>query len=123
MINQMDQQLKVFVTVAEKKNLSRAAEALYMTQPAVSQYIRTLEENISVSLLDRANKYVDLHQAGEIVYHHAKDIIGLQTRMQLLVDDLINQATGPVSIGASYTFGEYVLPYIIATLKQVYPDI
>jgi len=119
----MDQQLKVFVTVAEKKNFSRAAEALYMTQPAVSQYIRTLEENIGVRLLDRTNKYVNLNQAGEIVYHHAKEIIGLHTRMQLLVDDLINQATGPISIGASYTFGEYVLPYIIATMKEIYPDI
>src|SRR5699024_10630689 len=123
MINQMDQQLKVFVTVAEKKNFSRAAEALYMTQPAVSQYIRTLEENIGVRLLDRTNKYVNLNQAGEIVYHHAKEIIGLHTRMQLLVDDLINQATGPIFIGASYTFGEYVLPYIIATMKEIYPDI
>src|SRR5699024_11503902 len=60
---------------------------------------------------------------GEIVYHHAKEIIGLHTRVQLLVDDLINQATGPISIGASYTFGEYVLPYIIATMKEIYPDI
>src|SRR5699024_10256963 len=90
-----------------------------MTQPAVSQYIRTLEENIGVRLLDRTNKYVNLNQAGEIVYHHAKEIIGLHTRMQLLVDDLINQATGPISIGASYTFGEYVLPYIIATMKEI----
>src|SRR5699024_1458137 len=100
MINQMDQQLKVFVTVAEKKNFSRAAETLYMTKPAVSQYIRTLEENIRVRLLDRTNKYIKHNQDGKIVYHHAKEIIGLHTRTQLLVDDLINQATGPISIGA-----------------------
>src|SRR5699024_12453416 len=104
MINQMDQQLKVFVTVAEKKNFSRAAEALYMTQPAVSQYIRTLEENIGVRLLDRTNKYVNLNQAGEIVYHHAKEIISLHTRMQLLVDDLLNKVTRSLYLSTRYTF-------------------
>ncbi|MFD2759826.1 LysR family transcriptional regulator [Lentibacillus juripiscarius] len=119
----MDQHLHVFVTVAEKQNFSRAAEALHMTQPAVSQYIRTFEDNIGVRLLERTSKYVRLNKAGEMVYHHAKEIIGLYTRMQNLVDDLANKAGGPLSIGASYTFGEYVLPHIIAKMNEAYPDI
>ncbi|GGJ88922.1 LysR family transcriptional regulator [Lentibacillus kapialis] len=119
----MDQHLQVFVTVAEKQNFSRAAEELHMTQPAVSQYIRTFEENIGVRLLERTNKYVHLNKAGEIVYHHAKEIVGLYTRMQHLVDDLANKASGPLSIGASYTFGEYVLPHILAKMKESYPEI
>lgn len=119
----MDQQLQVFVTVVEKQNFTRAAEELHMTQPAVSQYIRTLENNIGTRLLERSNKYVRLNQVGKIVYHHAKEILGLYTKMQTLVDDVINVANGPISIGASYTFGEYVLPYIIAKLQQTYPDI
>ncbi len=94
-----------------------------MTQPAVSQYIRTFEDNIGVRLLERTNKYVRLNKAGEIVYHHAKEIVGLYTKMQNLVDDLANKASGPLSIGASYTFGEYVLPRIIANLVKNYPDI
>ncbi|GGB42186.1 LysR family transcriptional regulator [Lentibacillus populi] len=119
----MDQHLQVFVTVAEKKNFSRAAEELHMTQPSVSQYIRTFEENIGTRLLERTNKYVRLNKAGEIVYHHAKEILGLYTNMQHLVDDLVNKAKGPLSIGASYTFGEYLLPRIIANLLETYPDI
>lgn len=119
----MDQHLHVFISVAEKQNFSRAAEDLHMTQPAVSQYIRALEDNIGTRLLERTNKYVHLNKAGEIVYHHAKEILGLYTNMQTLVDDLTNKANGPLSIGASYTFGEYVLPHIIAKLKQLYPDI
>lgn len=94
-----------------------------MTQPAVSQYIRTLENNIGTRLLERSNKYVRLNKVGEIVYHHAKEILGLYTKMQTLVDDVTHVANGPISIGASYTFGEYVLPHIIAKLKQDYPDI
>ncbi|CAG7645710.1 HTH-type transcriptional regulator CysL [Paenibacillus solanacearum] len=118
-----DQHLFVFVTVAEMENFSRAAEQLHMTQPAVSQYIRMLEQTVGARLLDRSNKYVRLTKAGEIVYHHAKEIIGLYTRMQNLVDDLSNKASGSLAIGASYTFGEYVLPHIIAELKRQYPDI
>lgn len=119
----MDQHLQVFVSVAEKLNFSRAAEEHHMTQPAVSQYVRTLEDTIGTRLLERNNKYVRLNKAGEIVYHHAKEILGLYTKMQTLVDDLANRANGPLAIGASYTFGEYVLPHIIADLQENYPDI
>lgn len=94
-----------------------------MTQPAVSQYIRSLEETIGVRLLERTNKYVRLNQAGEIVYHHAKEITGLYGKMQNLVDDLTNKATGILKIGASYTFGEYVLPHILSKLISDYPSI
>ncbi|MEH7225638.1 LysR family transcriptional regulator [Bacillus sp. JJ1566] len=119
----MDQQLQVFISVVENKNFSRAAEELHMTQPAVSQYIRTFEENLGVRLLDRTNKYVRVTKAGEIVYHHAKQIVGLYTKMGSLLDDLTNQVRGPLSIGASYTFGEYVLPHLLAKMKKQYPNI
>ncbi|WP_404451012.1 LysR family transcriptional regulator [Virgibacillus necropolis] len=119
----MDQHLQVFVTVVEKQNFSKAAEELHMTQPAVSQYIRAFENNIGTRLLERSNKYVRLNKVGEIVYHHAKEILGLYTKMHNLVDDVTNVANGPITIGASYTFGEYVLPHIIAELQAAYPDI
>ncbi|UOQ86886.1 LysR family transcriptional regulator [Gracilibacillus salinarum] len=117
----MDQQLQVFVTVAELKNFSRAAEKLHMTQPAVSQYIRSLEQTMGSKLLERSNKFVRLNQAGEMVYYHAKEILGLYAKMHDLIDDLTNKASGPISIGASYTFGEYVLPHVIKNMHQHYP--
>ncbi|CAM5797665.1 MULTISPECIES: LysR family transcriptional regulator [Brevibacillus] len=119
----MDQQLLVFVTVAEKESFSRAAEQLHMTQPAVSQHIQALEREFGTRLLERSNKYVRLNKAGEIVYHHAKEILGLHTRMRDLVDDLMNTPSGNLIIGASYTFGEYVLPHVVARLRDRYPKI
>src|SRR5699024_6617754 len=86
-------------------------------------YIRTLEEQIGSRLMERSNKYVHLNKAGEIVYHHGKEILGLYERMQHLVDDLTNKASGSLSIGASYTFGEYVLPRIIAKMRELYPAV
>lgn len=117
----MDHQLLVFVTVVEKGNFSRAAEELHMTQPAVSQYIQSFERIMGTKLLERTNKYVRVNKAGEIVYHHAKEILGLYTKMHDLIDDLTNKTSGPLSIGASYTFGEYVLPSIIANMHANYP--
>lgn len=119
----MDQQLLVFITVAEKENFSRAAEELHMTQPAVSQYIQTLERTMGTRLLERNNKYVRLNKSGEILYHHAKEILGLYTKMQHLIDDLTNQASGPILIGASYTFGEYILPHFLSKIHKQYPEI
>lgn len=119
----MDRHLQVFVTVAEKESFSKAAEEHHMTQPAVSQYIRAFEDMMGTRLLERNNKYVCLNKAGEIVYHHAKEILGLYIKMEGLVDGLKEKANGPLLIGASYTFGEYVLPRIIADLLEVYPDI
>ncbi|MEB3102321.1 LysR family transcriptional regulator [Ferviditalea candida] len=119
----MDQMLTVFVAVAERGNFTRAAEEMHMTQPAVSQYIQTLERTLGTKLLDRSNKYVRLNKAGEIVYHHAREILGLYTRMQGLVDDLMHTASGNLNIGASYTFGEYVLPRLIAHLRKQFPRI
>ncbi|MCC3379975.1 LysR family transcriptional regulator [Paenibacillus farraposensis] len=117
----MDPSFIVFVMVAEKQNFTRAAEALHMTQPAVSQYIQTLERTVGARLLERSNKYVRLTKAGEIVYHHTQEMIRLNTQMQYLVDELMNKAQGSLSIGASYTYGEYVLPHMIGKMRMKYP--
>jgi len=119
----MEQQLHVFMTVAQMENFSRAAEALHMTQPAVSQHIQALERFIGSKLLERSSKFVRLNKAGEIVYKHAKEILNLYSRMQDSVDDLTQSASGEISIGASYTYGEYVLPHIIAKMRKRYPQI
>lgn len=119
----MDQLLSVFISVADKRNFSRAAEELHMTQPAVSQQIQLLEKYIGAKLLLRTNKSVKLTKAGEIVYLHAKEITGLYKRMSMLVNELNNEPSGLLKIGASYTFGEYVLPHILAKLKELFPNI
>lgn len=119
----MDQQLLVFVTVAEEQNFTRAAQKLHISQPAISQHIQNLEQRLDVTLLDRTNKYVRLNKAGGVVYHHAKEILGLYTQMNRLVEDLKEDASGPLSVGASFTYGEYVLPHVIAEFRRSYPNI
>lgn len=116
-----DQQLSVFVEVAKKRNFTRAAEALHMSQPAVSQYISSLENDLDVELIERNNKTVQLNKAGEIVLQYAEEILHNYERMELLVADLKHEPSGHLKIGASFTIGEYVLPRVLATLQQNYP--
>ncbi|WP_087972548.1 LysR family transcriptional regulator [Oceanobacillus rekensis] len=119
----MDQHLIVFREVAERKNFSRAAEALHMSQPAVSQYIASLEKELGVRLLERSNKFVELNKAGKIVYQYTQQILRSYDQMQTLVFDLKNEPSGELKIGASYTIGEYVLPKLLARLQEEYPNI
>lgn len=122
-VDKVDRHLEVFIKVVEKQNFSKAGEELHMTQPAVSQYIKALEDGLGTRLLERNNRYVYVNQAGEIVYRHAKEILSLYGKMRTSLDELVNHAKGPISIGASYTFGEYILPRVIAMLRKQYPEI
>ncbi len=119
----LDHQLRVFVTVAEKKNFSRAAEVLNLTQPAISQHIHALEEHYRARLFDRSNKKVELTQAGTILYSYAKKILNLHQEAERAVTDLIELVTGKITVGASMTIGEYVLPRLLGAFAQKYPDV
>ncbi|GAC1451264.1 MAG: selenium metabolism-associated LysR family transcriptional regulator [Ktedonobacterales bacterium] len=119
----MDQQLRLFTTVVEQRGFSRAAAVLHMTQPAVSQQVQALERDLGAQLLERTNKYLRLTPAGEIVYEHARQILDLEQRMRRYVDDLMQVASGPLTIGASYTIGEYLLPRILAAFQAQYPQV
>ncbi|WP_019153533.1 LysR family transcriptional regulator [Robertmurraya massiliosenegalensis] len=117
----MDHHLVTFVTVAEKKNFTRAAEALHITQSAVTLTIKGLEKEYGVKFFDRTNKYVRLTKAGEVLYHQAKEIINKYKQTKRLIDDLSNSVEGQLFIGSSFTFGEYLLPRIVSEFKESYP--
>lgn len=119
----MDQQLLVFVTVVEEQSFTRAAQRLRISQPAITQHVQNLENRFDVRLFDRSNRQIRLNKAGEVVYHHAKSILDTYHTMERLVQDLNEKASGTLEIGASFTFGEYVLPHVIAAFRQAYPDI
>ncbi|WP_445506210.1 LysR family transcriptional regulator [Niallia sp. 03190] len=110
----MDYHLLTFVTVVEKQNFTRAAEALHITQSAVTLSIKSLEKKYNAKFLDRTNKYVRLTNAGEILYKHAKKILTQYEQVERLIENTTDVVSGPLIIGSSYTFGEYLLPRYIA---------
>lgn len=115
-------QLEAFVQVAEKKNFSRAAKAMFLTQPTVSAHISGLEKELNTRLLIRNTKDVELSEEGERLYEYAKQIILLTEQIVQEFGsepDVEEQST--VTIAASTVPAQYLLPEILAKFRQKYP--
>ena len=115
--------MRVFITVADKKNFSKAAKALSLTQPAVSFQIQTLEQYYQTMLFDRVNRHVKLTAAGELLLDYAIHMNNLQAELERNMQQLTGHVKGELLIGASTTSGEYILPYVVGSFKQDYPDV
>ena len=118
-----DRRLKVFHTVARLLSFTKAAEALHMTQPAVTFQVRQLEEYFNTRLFDRTHNKVNLTPAGQRVAEFAERIFDLYDEMENSVRDLTGEISGALTIGASTTIAEYMLPALLGEFKQRYPDI
>lgn len=118
-----DRRLKVFHTVAKLLSFTKAAEALHMTQPAVTFQVRQLEEYFNTRLFDRTHNKVSLTSAGEKVSEFAERIFDLYAEMENSVRDLTGEISGALTIGASTTIAEYMLPSLLGEFKKRYPDI
>ncbi|MBR4944602.1 MAG: LysR family transcriptional regulator [Peptococcaceae bacterium] len=115
--------MRVFITVADKKNFSKAAKALSLTQPAVSFQIQTLEQYYQTMLFDRVNRHVKLTAAGELLLDYAVHMNNLQAELERNMQQLTGHVKGELLIGASTTIGEYILPYVVGSFKRDYPDV
>ncbi len=110
--------LKIFVTVVEQKHFSRAAELLNLSQPGVSMHIRNLENEFDTTLIQRSPKHVQVTEAGNILYIHAKQMLSLYEDAKQEINELHNVVTGTLRIGASFTIGEYLLPKYWLTMRM-----
>ncbi|GKU25537.1 LysR family transcriptional regulator [Clostridium folliculivorans] len=117
----IDIRLKTFMTVAELKNFTRASEKLNITQPAVSQHIRFLEEEYDVKLFTRQGKEAKLTGEGEILYRHSKEIHLHYKALEVELKNK-NAINKTYKIGASMTIGGYILPAILGKYKRVHKN-
>jgi DNA-binding transcriptional LysR family regulator len=115
--------LEVFAKVAELGSFSRAAEALYLTQPTVSEHVRALEDEVGVQLLDRLGRGATPTRAGELLLSYARRMLGLAREAQQALDQFQGRMSGELVIGGSTIPGEYVLPTLLGAFKAKYPDI
>ncbi len=105
-------QLEVLVTVAREKSFSRAAEVLDRTQPAVSQAIRRLENEVGEKLFDRSSKDGTLTYAGELLLEYARQMMNLRYSAQIAIREMRNLHNGKVTISANEHTVFYLLPVI-----------
>jgi len=116
-------QLHIFHTVAERGSFSAAAQALYMTQPAVTMQVQSLEEYFGTKLLMRSTKKIELTEAGKVLMPFAKSSIDLIKDTDLAMSSFTERLKGRLLLGASLTIGESILPRWLGPFGKEYPDI
>jgi DNA-binding transcriptional LysR family regulator len=118
-----DRRLQVFHAVAKHLSFTKAAEALFMTQPAVTFQIRQLEEHFDTRLFDRAHGRIALTAAGQVALEYAERILGLSAELDTRLKEMSGQVAGPLLIGASTTIAEFLLPPVLGEFKSRYPGV
>ena len=118
-----DRRLQVFYTVARLLSFTKAAETLHMTQPAVTFQVRQLEDHFNTRLFDRTHNRVTLTEAGRKTYEYAERIFELYGEMENAVKELTGDVSGALTLGASTTVAEYMLPSLLRGFKDQYPDV
>ncbi|MDE2060046.1 MAG: LysR family transcriptional regulator [candidate division NC10 bacterium] len=115
--------LELFCRIVESGSFSKAADAMYLTQPTVSGHIKKLEKDAGVRLLDRLGHRVTPTKGGNLLYRYAKRILTLRQEAQQALDEFKGGLKGELILGASSIPGGYLLPPLIGPLRARYPDI
>ena len=117
------QQLRILKAVATEKNFTKAAEVLYLSQPALSKQIKTLEKNLDILLINRENNKISLTENGKVFLQYSERILALCEESCRALIDLKNGDRGNLTVGASQTIGTYLMPRVLALFAQNYPQI
>src|SRR5437660_1271616 len=115
--------LAVFHAVALEGNVSRAAERLLISQPAVSKQLKELERSLGAALFDRIPKGMRLTSSGELLEAYARRIFALETEAERAMAELRGLRRGQLNVGASTTIGVYLLPEVFIRFRRAYPGI
>ncbi len=118
-----DRRLQVFHAVARQLSFTKAAEALFMTQPAVTFQIKQLEEHFNTRLFDRGHGHIALTPAGDLVLDYAERILGLSAELDTRVKELTGDVAGVLLIGASMTIAEFLLPRVLGEFRARHPKV
>lgn len=116
-------QLHIFYTVADKGSFSMAAQALHMTQPAVTMQVQSLEDYFGTKLFQRSTKKIELTEAGRTLLPFAKRSIELIKDTDIAMSKFTHMLEGRLQLGASLTIGEYILPRLLGPFSKEYPSI
>ena len=123
MANLENFRLTVFRAVAEQLSFRKAAEELYLTQPAVSLQIKALEEDLGVQLFDRTGSHIALTEAGTVLLRSANSVKEILTEAEHDIAALSGEHAGKLALGASTTIAQYVLPRLLAEFRTLHPRV
>src|SRR5579859_4412522 len=113
--------LRVFMTVAEYEHITRASEELYLSQPAVTKIVQSLEQEVGQKLVERQGRRIALTYAGQVLRTYARRMFSLEREMEEALAALSDIETGEVTLAANPITGVYLLPTIVARFRARYP--
>ena len=115
----------VFLTVAQQKSFSKASQVLYISQPAISKHIKSLEEYYKTKLFDRKGMLIELTAAGKILLENLLEVKRIQDQTEFQISTIkdVMQAKGVLKLGASSTVALYILPKVLSAFNQMYPQV
>jgi len=116
-----DFRLRVFQTVARQLSFTKAAQELFITQPAITKHIRELERGYGQRLFARRGNRITLTEAGQALLTHADAVAALEQQLDETLANLRGQAGGRLRLGASTTLTQYVLPRLLPGFQARYP--
>ena len=116
-------QLRILKAIAEQGSFKKAADVLYVTQPAVSLQIQNLEKQLEITIFDRGGRKALLTEAGQLLLDYCQRILNQCDEACKAVEDLNSLKGGTLIIGASQTTGTYLMPRMIGLFRQKYPDV
>ncbi|MCU0518678.1 MAG: LysR family transcriptional regulator [Oscillatoria sp. Prado101] len=116
-------QLRILKAIAAEGSFKRAADSLYVSQPAVSLQVQNLERQLDVPLFYRGGRRAQLTEAGHLLLSYGEKILSLCQETCRAIEDLQNLQGGTLIVGASQTTGTYLLPRMIGMFRQRYPDV
>jgi len=116
-------QLEAYVQVIEHASFSKAAEAIFMSQPSVSTYINSLEKELATTLVCRSTKEIAPTLAGKIFYENAKELLALRHKAIESIRNLSSNQVGEINILASSVPAQYILPELLASFTKLHPNI
>lgn len=115
--------LRVFYSVATFSSFTKAAEEMFITQPAVTKNIKELESELGIRLFNRIANKITLTEAGRLLLHYTEHVLTLDKKFMFDLGVLKQKFSGDLKLGASTTIGQYVLPAILAQFNREQPDI
>lgn len=116
-------QLRVFLSVFKKRSFTKASEELHLSQPTVSDHIRSLEDELGCVLFDRLGRSIKPTKEAEVLFIHATEIIERLTHLREAVGNMKKEIAGELVIGASTIPGTYLLPGLTALFRQKNPSV
>ena len=116
-------QLRILKAIVDEGSFKKAADSLYVTQPAVSLQVQNLEKQLEIAIFDRGGRKAELTEGGKILLNYCEKILGQCQETCKALEDLNNLKGGSLVIGASQTTGTYLMPRMIGLFRQKYPEV